>query len=92
MGEKKDELKSQRSIWYIDILILVSYTFFSQAITAVTWQGWTDSLAGVKEYDLAVRQLSGSHDSEMTEIFDSPPVFSGVVSSGHTVTLPHVGN
>ncbi|XP_022103276.1 uncharacterized protein LOC110986013 isoform X2 [Acanthaster planci] len=63
----------------------------SEAMITVTWQGWADSLAGIKGYDLVVRQLSGSHGSEMTEIFDSPAVFSGETNSSQTVTLPHVG-
>ncbi|XP_022103295.1 uncharacterized protein LOC110986023 [Acanthaster planci] len=63
----------------------------TQGAITVTWQGWADDLAGIKEYDLVVRQLSGSHGSEMTEIYDSPPVYSGVTSSGQRVTLPHVG-
>ncbi|XP_022107048.1 uncharacterized protein LOC110988105 [Acanthaster planci] len=64
----------------------------TQGAITITWQGWADDLAGIKEYDLVVRQLSGSHGSEMTEIFDSPPVYSGVTSSsGQRITLPHVG-
>ncbi|XP_038051300.1 uncharacterized protein LOC119724354 isoform X2 [Patiria miniata] len=63
----------------------------TQARITITWQSWDDSLSGIKEYDLQVRQLSGSHGNEMTEIFDSPAVYSGVTSSGHAVTLPHVG-
>ena len=57
----------------------------------VTWESWADNLAGIKEYDLQVRKLSGSHGNEMTEIFDSPAVFYNVTDSGQDVTLPHVG-
>ncbi|XP_038050879.1 uncharacterized protein LOC119724031 [Patiria miniata] len=62
-----------------------------QATIDVTWDGWSDSVAGIKDYRLEVRQLSGSHGDEMTEIFDSDPIFSGVTNSGQNVTLPHVG-
>ncbi|XP_038050780.1 uncharacterized protein LOC119723938 isoform X2 [Patiria miniata] len=63
----------------------------TQATTSITWQGWADDLAGIKEYDLQVRQLSGNHGNEMTEIFDSSAVYNGVTNSGHSVTFPHVG-
>ncbi|XP_038050540.1 uncharacterized protein LOC119723761 [Patiria miniata] len=63
----------------------------SQATMAVTWDGWSDSVAGIKDYYLEVRQLSGSHGDEMTEIFDSDPIFSGIASSGQNVTLTEVG-
>ncbi|XP_022102003.1 uncharacterized protein LOC110985345 [Acanthaster planci] len=63
----------------------------SQATTSISWQGWADDLAGIKEYELQVRQLSGTHGSEMTEIFDSSAVYQGVTTSGHSVTFPHVG-
>ncbi|XP_038062737.1 uncharacterized protein LOC119733220 [Patiria miniata] len=63
----------------------------SQAEIIVTWQGWADSLAGIKEYELQVRQLSGSHGIKMTEVFDSPAVYSGVTDSSQSITLPHVG-
>ncbi|XP_038057739.1 uncharacterized protein LOC119729229 [Patiria miniata] len=63
----------------------------SQAEIIVTWQGWADSLAGIKEYELQVRQLSGSHGNQMTEVFDTPAVYSGVTNSSQNITLPHVG-
>ncbi|XP_022105050.1 uncharacterized protein LOC110986986 isoform X2 [Acanthaster planci] len=63
----------------------------SEALIRITWQGWSDDHAGIKEYELEVRQLSGSHGNEMTEILHSPAVCNGTASSGHSVTLPHVG-
>ncbi|XP_038050910.1 uncharacterized protein LOC119724061 [Patiria miniata] len=67
----------------------------SQATMTITLQGWADDLAGIKEYNLEVRQLSGNHGNEMTEIFDIPAVYSGVYSgvtnSSQNVTLPRVG-
>ncbi|XP_038044290.1 uncharacterized protein LOC119718928 [Patiria miniata] len=62
----------------------------TQEVINVSWQGWTDDLAGTKEYDLEVRQLSGSHGNQLTEIFDSPAAYSGA-RSGQNVTLPHPG-
>ncbi|XP_038077172.1 uncharacterized protein LOC119745020 [Patiria miniata] len=63
----------------------------TQERISVSWQGWTDDLAGIKEYELQVRQLSGSHGNKLTEIFDSPAAYSGVARSGQNVTLPHPG-
>ncbi|XP_038077171.1 uncharacterized protein LOC119745019 [Patiria miniata] len=63
----------------------------SQETINVSWQGWTDDLAGIKEYELQVRQLSGSHGNQLTEIFDSPAAYSGVARSGQNVTLPYPG-
>lgn len=57
----------------------------------VTWEGWVDALSGIKEFDLQVRQLSGSHGNQMTEIFDSPAVYNNITESGQEITLPHVG-
>lgn len=57
----------------------------------VTWEGWVDDLSGIKEFNLQVIQLSGSHGNHMTEIFDSPPVFSNTIESGQEITLPHIG-
>ncbi|XP_022100380.1 uncharacterized protein LOC110984469 isoform X2 [Acanthaster planci] len=63
----------------------------SREVIRVQWQGWIDDLAGVKEYDLEVRQLSGSHGNKMTEIFHRPAVYRRTTSSGCNVTLPHLG-
>jgi hypothetical protein len=57
----------------------------------VTWDGWEDNLAGVREYHLQVRQLSGSHGDQMTEIFDTPAVYDNVTGPGQNVILPHTG-
>ena len=63
----------------------------SKATVSITWRDWRDDLAGVKEYDLEVRQLSGLHGATMTEIFDSAAVYSDLANSGHRVTFPDVG-
>ncbi|XP_038050907.1 uncharacterized protein LOC119724059 [Patiria miniata] len=63
----------------------------TQASITIAWQGWVDDLAGIKEFDLQVRQLSGNHGKEMTELLDSPVIYEGVASSGQNVTLPQVG-
>ncbi|XP_071784665.1 uncharacterized protein [Asterias amurensis] len=63
----------------------------SQAMFTVTWEGWVDNLSGIKEFNLQVIQLSGSHGNHMTEIFDSPPVFSNTTESGQEITLPQIG-
>ncbi|XP_038050911.1 uncharacterized protein LOC119724062 [Patiria miniata] len=63
----------------------------SQATMTITWRGWADDLAGIKEYNLEVRQLSGNHGNEMTEILDIPAVYSGVTNSSQNVTLRHDG-
>ncbi|XP_038077173.1 uncharacterized protein LOC119745021 [Patiria miniata] len=63
----------------------------TQETINVSWQGWTDDLAGIKEYDLEVRQLSGSQGNELEESFDDPAVYSGAAGSGQNVTLPNPG-
>ncbi|XP_022088082.1 uncharacterized protein LOC110977874 isoform X2 [Acanthaster planci] len=57
----------------------------------ITWDDWTDSHAGIKEYNLEVRHLSGTSGDEMTEILVNPPVYGGVSESGQMVTLPSAG-
>ncbi|XP_071798435.1 uncharacterized protein [Asterias amurensis] len=63
----------------------------SQTTITVTWEGWVDDLSGIKEFDLQVRQLSGSNGEEMKEIFDSPAVYFSITESGQDITLPYDG-
>ncbi|XP_022103274.1 uncharacterized protein LOC110986009 [Acanthaster planci] len=65
----------------------------SEEVVNVSWQDWADDLAGIREYQLQVLQLSISDGNEMTEIFDNDPVYSGVglTGSGMNVTLPRPG-
>ena len=50
-----------------------------------------DDLSGIEEFDLQVRQLSGSHGDQMTEILDSPAVYYNTAESGQEIALPHIG-
>ncbi|XP_022088193.1 uncharacterized protein LOC110977952 [Acanthaster planci] len=72
-------------------MLSVGSNVITQPVITVRWFGWIDSRAGIKEYHLQVRQMSGTSGNEMTEVSHGPPVYEGVTASGQTVTLPSAG-
>ncbi|XP_038051051.1 uncharacterized protein LOC119724185 [Patiria miniata] len=72
-------------------MLNVGEKIISEPGITVTWEGWSDRHAGIKEFSLDVRQMSGTVGDEMTEILDTPAVYQGVSESGLSITLPQAG-